>query len=309
MKKKIVTLIPSATEIVAFLGEKEFIVGRSHECDYPKDLSKIPKLTSPKIDVDGTSGKIHEQINIILEKSLSVYKVDIEKLKKLNPDFIVTQAHCEVCAVSFSEVQSIAKEHLGKNIKIISLQPNSLKEVFEDIRRVAKDLRVNNDDNDQLIKNLETRLKSIKNKTEKNKKPKIACIEWIDPLMAAGNWIPEMVHISGGVDIFGKRGKDSHWIKFDEIKKHNPDVVIFIPCGFNLKKTNNEVKNLLNANTQWHDLKAFKDKKLFITDGNQYFNRPGPRLIESLEIFAEIIHPELFNFKHQNKGWINFFNN
>jgi len=309
MKKKIVNLIPSATEIVAFLGEKEFIVGRSHECDYPKDLSKIPKLTSPKIDVDGTSGKIHEQINIILEKSLSVYKVDIEKLKKLNPDFIVTQAHCEVCAVSFSEVQSIAKEHLGKNTKIISLQPNSLKEVFDDIRRVAKDLRVNNDDNDQLIKNLETRLKSIKNKTEKNKKPKIACIEWIDPLMAAGNWIPEMVHISGGVDIFGKKGKDSHWIKFDEIKKHNPDVIIFIPCGFDLKKTNNEVKNLLKSNTQWHDLKAFKDKKLFITDGNQYFNRPGPRLIESLEIFAEIIHPELFNFKHQNKGWINFFNN
>ena len=118
MKKNIVTLIPSATEIVAFLGKKEFIIGRSHECDYPKDLNKIPKLTSPKIDVDGTSGQIHKQISIILEKSLSVYKVDIEKLKKLNPDFIVTQAHCEVCAVSFSEVEHIAKEYLGKNIKI-----------------------------------------------------------------------------------------------------------------------------------------------------------------------------------------------
>jgi len=309
MKKKIVTLIPSATEIVSFLGEKEFIVGRSHECDYPIDLNKIPKLTSPKIDVDGTSGQIHEQINIILEKSLSVYKVDIEKLKQLNPDFIVTQAHCEVCAVSFSEVEHIAKEHLGKNTKIISLQPNSLKEVFDDIRRVAKDLRVDNDDNDQLIKNLEIRIKNIKNKTEKLKKPKITCIEWIDPLMAAGNWIPEMVHISGGEDVFGKKEKDSHWIEFNEIKKYNPDIIIFIPCGFDLKKTNGEVKNLLKSNTQWHDLKAFKDKKLFITDGNQYFNRPGPRLIESLEIFAEIIHPELFNFKHQNKGWINFFNN
>ena len=244
-----------------------------------------------------------------MEKSLSVYKVDVEKLKKLNPDFIITQAHCEVCAVSFSEVESIAKEHLGNNVKIISLQPNTLNEVFDDIRRVARDLKIDNDDNNQLIKNLETRLKNIKNKTEKYKKPKIACIEWIDPLMAAGNWIPEMVQISGGEDVFGKKGKDSHWIEFNEIKKYNPDIIIFIPCGFNLKKTNDEVKNLLKSDTRWHDLKAFKNKKIFITDGNQYFNRPGPRLIESLEIFAEIIHPEFFNFEHQNKSWINFFNN
>tara|TARA_B100000795_G_scaffold199028_1_gene152886 strand:- start:78 stop:1007 length:930 start_codon:yes stop_codon:yes gene_type:complete len=309
MGKKIVTLIPSATEIVAFLGEKEFIIGRSHECDYPKDLNKIPKLTSPKIDVDGTSGQIHKQINVILEKSLSAYRVDIKKLKKLNPDFIVTQAHCEVCAVSFSEVEFIAKEHLGKNTKIISLQPNTLNEVFDDIRRVAKDLEIDNDDNNQLIKNLEIRLKNIKDKTEKYKKPKIACIEWIDPLMAAGNWIPEMVQISGGEDVFGKQGKDSHWIEFNEIKKYNPEIIIFIPCGFNLKKTNDEVKNLLKSDTRWHDLKAFKNKKIFITDGNQYFNRPGPRLIESLEIFAEIIHPDFFNFEHRNKGWINFFDN
>jgi len=118
-----------------------------------------------------------------------------------------------------------------------------------------------------------------------------------------------MVRISGGEDIFGKKGKDSHWIKFDEIQKHNPDIIIFIPCGFDIKKTNDEVKNLLLPKTPWHDLKAFKDKKIFITDGNQYFNRPGPRLIESLEIFAEIIHPNFFNFKHQDKGWIDFFNN
>ncbi len=309
MKKKIVTLIPSATEIVSFLGEKNFIIGRSHECDYPKDLDKLPKLTSPKINVNGTSEEIHEQIDMILEKSLSVYKVDIKKLKKLNPDFIVTQSHCEVCAVSFSEVESITKEHLGSNTKIISLQPNTLKEVFDDIRRVAKDLEIVNDYNNNLIKNLELRIKNIKSKVEKYKKPKIACIEWINPLMAAGNWIPEMIHISGGEDIFGKKGKDSHWIEFNEINKLNPDIIIFIPCGFDLKKTNDEVKDLLKLDTSWHDLKAFKNKKLFITDGNQYFNRPGPRLVDSLEIFAEIIHPELFNFQHQNKGWINFFNN
>ena len=167
---KIVTLIPSATEIVAFLGQKKSIVGRSHECDFPKDLSKIIKLTEPKINVEGTSGEIHKQIEVILEKSLSVYKVHIEELKKLNPDFIVTQSHCEVCAVSFSEVENITKEHLGKNTKIISLQPNKLQEVFDDIRRVAKGLDIDNDHNNKLMSNLEIRLEDIKKKNKKTKK-------------------------------------------------------------------------------------------------------------------------------------------
>ena len=123
---KIVTLIPSATEIVAFLGQKQFIIGKSHECDFPKDLSKVIKITEPKIDVEGTSGEIHKQIEVILEKSLSVYKVHVDELKKLNPDFIVTQSHCEVCAVSFSEVENITKKHLGKNTKIISFKPKKL---------------------------------------------------------------------------------------------------------------------------------------------------------------------------------------
>ena len=304
---KIVTLIPSATEIVAFLGQKKSIVGRSHECDFPKDLSKIIKLTEPKINVEGTSGEIHKQIEVILEKSLSVYKVHVAELKKLNPDFIVTQSHCEVCAVSFSEVESITKEHLGKNTKIISLQPNKLHEVFDDIRRVAKSLNVDNDHNNKLIHNLEIRLDSIKKKTQKLKKPKVLCVEWIDPLMAAGNWMPEMTKIAGGEDILGKIGTDSHWIKFEDIQNQDPDFIVFIPCGFNLSKTNDEVKKLLNKNNSWKKLKAFKKKNLYVTDGNQYFNRPGPRLIESTEILAEIFHSDTFNFGHKNKGWMNFF--
>ena len=199
LDKKIVTLIPSATEIVAFLGEKKSIIGRSHECDYPRDLNNIVKLTSPKINVDGTSGEIDKQINTILENSLSVYKVDVEKLKNLDPDFIVTQAHCEVCAVSFSEVEDIVSKHLNQKTKIISLQPNTLGEVFDDIRRVANDLKVDNVMSNKLIKNLKIRLENIKHKTlNLKRKPTIACIEWIDPLMIAGNWIPEMVTISGG---------------------------------------------------------------------------------------------------------------
>ncbi len=304
---KIVTLIPSATEIVAFLGQKKSIVGRSHECDFPEDLSKIIKLTEPKINVEGTSVEIHKQIEIILEKSLSVYKVHVEELKKLNPDFIVTQSHCEVCAVSFSEVENITKKHLGKNTKIISLQPNKLQEVFDDIRRVAKSLKVDNYHNNKLINNLEVRLDDIKKKTQKLRKPKILCVEWIEPLMAAGNWIPEMTKIAGGEDILGEIGVDSHWIKFEDIQNQDPDFIIFMPCGFNLDKTNDEVKKLLRENNAWKKLKAFKDKNLYVTDGNQYFNRPGPRLIDSIEILAEIFHSDTFDFGHKNKGWINFF--
>jgi len=304
---KIVTLIPSATEIVAFLGQKNSIIGRSHECDYPQGLNHLPKLTSPKINVDGTSEEIDKQINTILENSLSVYKVNIPKLKELNPNYIITQAHCEVCAVSLSEVENIVSKNLNKNTKIISLQPNTLSDVFDDIKRVAKELNIENEINNELIKNLNRRLEKIKELSSKKKnKPTIACVEWIDPLMMAGNWIPEMIDIAGGMNILGKAGKDSHWVKFPEVLEKDPEIVIFLPCGFNIEKTKNELKNFLKKNNAWHSLNAFKNKKFFIADGNQFFNRPGPRLVESLEIFSEIIHPSIFNFKHEGIGWINY---
>jgi len=304
---KIVTLIPSATEIVAFLGQRKSIVGRSHECDYPNNLKNIAKLTSPKINVDGTSGEINKQINTILENSLSVYKVDIEKLKKLNPDFIITQAHCEVCAVSFSEVKKIVDKYFDKKTKIISLEPNTLDDVFNDIKKVAKHLNVENESNNKLIENLKIRIKKIKNLSNIQKqKPLVACIEWIDPLMIAGNWIPEMVNIAGGTNILGKSGDDSHWIKFEEIIDQDPEIIIFIPCGFNIEKTKKELDKYMKKNNSLRLLKAYKNNKFYIADGNQFFNRPGPRLIESLEIFAEIIHPKIFNYKHKGVNWINY---
>ena len=306
--KKIVTLIPSATEIVSFLGEKNSIIGRSHECDYPQDLKKITKLTSPKINVEGTSGEIHKQISSLLENSLSVYKVDVEKLKYLNPDFIVTQAHCEVCAVSFSEVEDIVNKHINKRTKIISLQPNTLKEVFDDIERVSRDLKIDNLKNRNLIKDLKEKVEKIKKMSLNENKPKVACVEWIDPLMAAGNWIPEMVSISGGKEVLGKSGKNSHWLKFENIKKINPEIIIFMPCGFDIKKTNQELTTFLKDNFEWNSLSAFKNKKVFLVDGNQFFNRPGPRLIDSIEILLEIIHPQLTKLNYENKGWVNFYN-
>ena len=180
-------------------------------------------------------------------------------------------------------------------------------DVFNDIKRVAKDLNIENEFNNKLIENLNKRLLKIKKLSqEQESKPTIACIEWMDPLMIAGNWIPEMVKISGGTNILGKSGNDSHWIKFEELINKDPDIIIFLPCGFNIKKTKEELKIILKKNDSWKELKAFKNEKLFVADGNQFFNRPGPRLIESLEIFAEVIHPKIFNFKHEGTGFINY---
>lgn len=306
--QKIVTLIPSATEIVAFLGKQNLIVGKSHECDFPKSLENVVKLTSPKINVNGKSGEIHKQINEVLAHSLSVYKVNIDELKRLKPDVVITQAHCEVCAVSFSEVEQIVVKHLNEKTKIISLQPNTLNEVFDDIKRVAHGLNVDIIISEKLIKRLKERIKNIELISSRQVTKSVACIEWIEPLMAAGNWIPEMAKISGGKDIFGKIGKDSHWIKFNEIKDNNPEKIIFLPCGYNIQKTKQEVENLFKNDVNWKNLRSYKNKEIYIVDGNQFFNRPGPRLVESIEIFSEIIHPNLFNFNHKNTGWINFFN-
>jgi len=305
--KKIVTLIPSASEIVSFLGEESSIVGRSHECDFPKALTNIVSLTSPKLDVGGSSKEIHDQIEKILSNSLSVYKVDIEKLKYLNPDYVITQAQCEVCAVSLSDVEKIISKYLSKNTKIISLQPNTILEVFDDIKRVASGLNLDQKKSEDLIFILKKRLEEIKKNNLNQKNPEVACIEWIDPLMAAGNWIPEMIEISGAKDVFGKKGQNSHWITFDDLIKKNPEIIIFIPCGFDIAKTKKEVEIFLSKKSEWRSLKAYQNKKIFIGDGNQYFNRPGPRLIESIEILCEIFHPKKFQFKHQQSGWINYF--
>ena len=193
---------------------------------YPDNFNNIIKLTSPKINVDGTSGEINKQINTIIENSLSVYKVNVQKLKELNPDFIITQAHCDVCAVSLLEVKNIVNKYLGRKTKIISLQPNTLNDVFNDIKRVAKDLNIENETNSKLIENLKIRLQEIKKLASTQKqKPSIACIEWIDPLMVAGNWIPEMVEIVGGTNLLGKSGDNSHWIQFEEIINQNPEII------------------------------------------------------------------------------------
>lgn len=298
---RIVSLIPSATEILDCLGLTHFIVGRSHECDYPEAIKDLPVCTQPKFNPVGTSSEIHHRVSELLEKALSVYQVELETLEKLQPTHILTQAQCEVCACSLTEVQEDVSTFVHSKPEIISLEPNFLAEVWTDIQRVAKVLNV---DAEKPILALNSRIQTITNRTLNSLTtiPKVACIEWIDPLMAAGNWIPELVEIAGGNSLFGVAGQHSPWLEWESLITANPDILIFMPCGFDLERTQQEVIPLILSD-RWQSLQAVQQHQVYITDGNAYFNRPGPRLVDSLEILAEIIQPESFNFGYEGQGW------
>ncbi|MCL2923805.1 MAG: cobalamin-binding protein [Trichodesmium sp. MAG_R04] len=301
---KIVSLIPSATEIITELGLTKAMVGRSHECDYPPEIQNLPICTQPKFNPDGSSREIHNRATELLQSALSVYLVEVETLEKLQPTHIITQAQCDVCAVSLKDVEIAVANLTKSHPQIISLQPNLLAEVWEDILRVGNSLGV---DGSQVISPLKKRVTACQEKTQNlpvNKIPKVACIEWSNPLMAAGNWIPELVKLAGGNSLFGEVGHHSPWLKWEELLTANPDVIIFMPCGFSLERTRQDVLELIKS-SEWQNLSAAKSGKVYITDGNSYFNRPGPRLVDSLEILAEILHPELFNFGYQGIGWVN----
>ncbi len=299
---RIVSLLPSATEIVCALGFESQIVGRSHECDFPHSITHLPALTSPKFNPEGTSFEIDQRVKTILSEALAVYRVDAERLRDLKPDFIVTQSQCDVCAVSMREVEEAVAQWTGTRPQIVSLAPYALREVFTDMEHVGEALGVKGHASD-VVGRLRARMHSIEERARTAaSRPRVAIIEWIDPLMAAGNWMPELVTMAGGVNLFGKAGEHSPWMKFEEIVAADPDLILIAPCGFNMDRAAIDLP-ALTTRPEWPRLKAVKARKVFLGEGNQYFNRPGPRIVESLEILGEILHPELFNFGHKGPGW------
>jgi iron complex transport system substrate-binding protein len=301
MKKRVVSLLPGATEIVCALGAGDQLVGRSHECDHPESVRSLPACTSARLDVNASSKEIDRQVKDLLRQALSIYDVDLEQLKELKPDIILTQAQCEVCAVSLPEVQKAVEEWTGQRPEIISLSPNRVADIWENMWQVAEALEIQ--EAKEIIRALKTRVVGIIEKTCTMKHPlNVACIEWIEPLMAAGNWVPELVELAGGKNLFGEAGKHSPWMQFQELVEKDPEVIVVMPCGFNLQRTRSEMPALTNK-PEWSKLQAVRKNQVFLTDGNQYFNRPGPRIVESLEILAEILHPKRFNFGHQGKAW------
>ena len=295
---KIVSLIPSATEIISALNLSDNLVGVSHECDYPKEVLKLPKLTTSKIKTEQSSLIIDHDIKKILEQSLSVYEVKSNLLKKLDPDVIITQSQCSVCAVSLKDVEECLSKFINKKPLLIDLKPNTFEEVLEDINLVGKKLNKKVESN-FLVKNIKNEINKIKVKTSNSKIKNVLCIEWIEPIMTAGNWIPQLVKFAGGKSVLAKSGKNSNFIKLEHINFREVDIVIFMPCGFDIKRSKEEI---LKANIDYSS--NLKDKKTYVVDGNKYFNRPGPDLLESTRILAEIIHPDIFPAKQHIERWI-----
>lgn len=299
---RIVSLIASATEIVCALGFEKNLVGRSHECDFPETVKRLPVCTEPKFNTSGTSYEIDQRVKAILQEALSVYRVDAAQLKDLKPDVIVTQSQCEVCAVSLKDVEQAVCDWVESKPKIVSLEPNCLSDVWKDIEKVAGALGAS-ERGETLVTQLKERMDAVSQKVRSiNTKPTVACIEWIDPLMASGNWMPELVEMAGGINLFGEAGKHSPWLTWDELAQKDPDVIVVLPCGFDIPRTRQDMP-ALTQKPEWQKLKAVKTKRVYLLDGNQYFNRPGPRLAESLEILAETLHPETFRFGYEGKGW------
>ena len=300
--KRIVSLIASATEIVCALGFEKEIVGRSHECDYPLSVKKLPSCTEANLDSSVSSREIDNQVKKILQEALSVYRVKEDLLKDLRPDVIVTQTQCEVCAVSLSDVEKVVGEWVDSSTNIVSLEPNSLEDVWHDIDKVARALEAPQR-GARLIDQLKSQIAETNRKTASlSRRPTIACIEWIDPLMAAGNWMPELVEMAGGENLCGEAGKHSPWMTWEELEAKDPEIIVVLPCGFDLRRTREEM-GPLTTRPGWSKLRAVREERVCLTDGNQYFNRPGPRLVEAHEMLAEIFHPGEFAFGHRGAGW------
>jgi iron complex transport system substrate-binding protein len=299
---RIASMLASATEIVSALGCRDALVARSHECDFPPDVAALPCCTEPKIDLKGSSQDIDDRVKAVVEDGLSVYRVDGDALKALRPDVIITQSQCEVCAVSENDLRAVVCDWLDATPVIVTLKPDALDDIWTDIRNVADAIGAT-ERGRGLIAELQARLAAIADATARlPSRPRVACVEWIDPLMAGGNWIPELVTMAGGTCLFGEAGKHSPWMEWEDLRAADPDAIVVLPCGFDIARTRREMP-ALTERPGWRDLRAVRESRVYLTDGNQYFNRPGPRIAESLEILAEILHPDQFQFGHEGVGW------
>ena len=299
---RIVSLIASASEMVASLGLSRYQVGRSHECDFPPEILALPICTSPAFPTDGSSAEIDQRVKQRVADALSVYEVSREMLDALQPTHVITQTQCRVCAVSLEDVERALTGWVTSRPKLVALEPNSLADVWSDLRRVAAACGVA-ERGEQVIADLQEEMQATSARAGASPlRPRVACIEWHEPLMAAGNWVPELVEMAGAVNLFGEAGAHSPWMTWQQLADADPDVIITMPCGFDLNRTSEEMYWLTDR-PEWRKLRAVETGQVYLADGNQYFNRPGPRLVESLRILAEILHPEAFEPTLEGVAW------
>lgn len=289
---RIASLLPSATEIVCALGAGDQLVAISHECDYPPAIRDRPVLTRSRIDSAGTSRAIDAAVRSVIAGALSIYEVDAERLSQLSPDVIVTQDLCEVCAVSLDDVRAaVARLAHRRDLAIVTLHPTRLADVLGDVERVAAALGCA-ERGAAVRAELAQRIAAIARRAAQvPSRPRVVSLEWIDPLMIGGTWMPELIELAGGRPVGATAGAPAPTVTPGELAALAPDVVVVKPCGFSLPRALEE-RHLIEQ----HVIAACPGRpRVYVTDGNAYFNRPGPRLVESLEIMAACVHPERFD--------------
>jgi len=285
---RIVSLLPSATEIVCALGLGDQLVGVTHECDYPQFVQSLPRVTRTLIPVDAASCEIDRLVSEQLKTTKALYQLDLPLLKELRPDVIVTQSLCDVCAVSPNEVQT-ALAQLSGAPRVVNLEPQSLEGLFEAIRQVASAVGVSADDT---IRHLRGRVEAVAVRSAGgSERPRVMFLEWLDPPFSSGHWNPELVRIAGGIEGLGKEGQPSRRLRWEEVFAWRPEVLCIACCGFTIERTRQDLTGT-QALAGWQELPAVRSGRVYVADGSHYFNRPGPRLIESLELLAHAIHPD-----------------
>ena len=288
---RIVSLLPSATEIICALGLEDRLVGVTHECDYPASVRKLPKVTHTLIPTDATSAEIDALVRDRLGAQSALYTLDMATLERLRPDLIVTQALCDVCAVAEDEVRNAACM-LPTGPAVLNLEPETLDEVIACIRQVA-DAAGESRRADAVIHGLRARVDAVRSRNRSlERRPRVALLEWVDPPFSAGHWNPELVRLAGGEDGLGRPGEKSVTLRWEQVIAWRPEVVLISCCGFTAERALQEAEVLRNV-TGWDELPAVRDDHVYVTDGTAYFSRPGPRLVDSLELLAHVIHPDV----------------
>jgi len=290
---RIVSLLPSTTEIVCALGLEDALVGITHECDYPASVAGKPRLTASRISQETMSSKeIDHAVRSQLDGHGSIYDLDEVRLRELNPDLILTQELCDVCAVSYQTVEQAARR-FEADVRVVSLEPNTIGDIFENIRLVGE-ITGRKSEAGKLVDDLNARLDRVKELTARiDRRPRTLMLEWLEPAFAPGHWVPEQVAIAGGDQGFGRAGLPSTTTTAEEIRAYAPEVIVLIPCGYYKEDI---LRQLPSANlpTGWEDLPAVRSGDVWATDATSYFSRPGPRVVDGVEILARILHPEIF---------------
>lgn len=302
MSYRVASLLPSATEIVCAVGAEAELVGISHECDFPESVRHLPALTRARLRPARTSGEIDRAVRSVLQDTLAVYEIELERLEEARPDVIVTQDLCDVCAVSFNDVCSATAALVGQEIRIVNLHPTRFDDIWSDVRRVAEAVG-RTTEGAAVVSGLEARIREIARRSSaRTERPRVVTIEWLDPVMLGGMWMPELIERAGGVPLVTRPGQHAPTLTKDALQALTPDVVLIKPCGFPLDRTLEEL-SILKTALPWESWHAVQDGRVYVADGNAYFNRPGPRIVESLEILAACLHPgafEDFRRKHRD---------